>query len=365
MAPLRHPLHSLCPYFAMFPEDFVERHVIAHTKPGDIVFDPFCGRGTTVFQSLLMNRPSSGVDINPVAACVAGAKSNPPSLVLVLQRIDELERLFVRRKRSIPSPSPFFERCFHQSTLQQILFLRQTLTWRKRKEDRFIAAMMLGALHGESHRSQRYLSNRMPRTISTKPDYSIRWWNERGLVPPERDAFLVMRDLARFRFRLDPAMLVGTVRLGDARKSARLFPKLANKVRLVITSPPYLDVTDYAEDQWLRLWFLGGEPFPTTQTYADDRLTNDRLYWKFLQQAWSGLSPLLTTQSRIVVRIGGRQPQKDLAHGLMATLREGLVNRRVRRIAEPLTTEVRGRQTNIFRPGARPSVEHDFVFSIS
>ena len=38
---MRHPLHSICPYFAMFPEYFVERHVLAHTKPGEVVFDPF------------------------------------------------------------------------------------------------------------------------------------------------------------------------------------------------------------------------------------------------------------------------------------------------------------------------------------
>jgi len=36
-----------------------------------------------------------------------------------------------------------------------------------------------------------YLSNRMPRTISTKPDYSIRWWRERGLKPPRRETLRI------------------------------------------------------------------------------------------------------------------------------------------------------------------------------
>ena len=30
-------------------------------------------------------------------------------------------------------------------------------------------------------------------------------------------------------------------------------------VRLLITSPPYHDVTDYWNDQWIRLWLLGEE----------------------------------------------------------------------------------------------------------
>jgi hypothetical protein len=153
--PSRHPLHSLCPNFAMLPEDFVERQVLAHTKPGETVFDPFCGRGTTVFQSLLMNRPSAGIDINPVAACVAGAKADPPNLIAILQHIDELERSFDRRSNKFKIPNRFFECCFHAKTLQQILFLRQELAWHTNKVDRFVAAITLGALHGESHRSQR------------------------------------------------------------------------------------------------------------------------------------------------------------------------------------------------------------------
>src|SRR5438128_2683700 len=108
---IRHPLHSICPYFAMFPEEFVERHVLAYTRPGDIVFDPFCGRGTTVFQSLLMHRKSKGVDINPVAACVSGAKSEPPSLIATLNRIDELEVNFSHRRTRDRSPGQFFDRC--------------------------------------------------------------------------------------------------------------------------------------------------------------------------------------------------------------------------------------------------------------
>jgi DNA modification methylase len=53
----------------MFPEDFVARQLFAYTRRGDVVFDPFCGRGTTIFESLLNGRRAAGVDINPVAAC--------------------------------------------------------------------------------------------------------------------------------------------------------------------------------------------------------------------------------------------------------------------------------------------------------
>jgi hypothetical protein len=361
----RHPLHSICPYFAMFPEGFVERHVLAYTKVGDNVFDPFCGRGTTVFQSLLMGRQAAGVDINPVAACISGAKARPPLFAQVVDRLKHLEEEYKSARALGRAPSLFFEKCFHRSTLRQLFFLREKLNWRRSTTDRFIAAMVLGALHGESHRSEMCLSNRMPRTISTKPEYSVRWWNERGLEPPQRDVFRVLDLVTCFRFKVDPAKVRGTIRLADGRRSHSLFPALRGAVKLVVTSPPYLDVTDYAEDQWLRLWFLGGDPFPVTRKHRDDRITDRAIYWKFLRQVWSGMAPLLNARSMIVVRIGGRLSVEELSCGLQSSLEDGLVSRRVRRVQAPITSAVSGRQTNNFRPGAGPSFEHDFVFAVS
>jgi hypothetical protein len=34
----------------------------------------------------------------------------------------------------------------------------------------------------------------------------------------------------------------------------------ANSVSLVVTSPPFLNVVQYADDNWLRCWFLGVDP---------------------------------------------------------------------------------------------------------
>lgn len=34
----------------------------------------------------------------------------------------------------------------------------------------------------------------------------------------------------------------------------------SGSVQLVVTSPPFLDVVDYAQDNWLRCWFCGIDP---------------------------------------------------------------------------------------------------------
>ncbi|MGH7817454.1 MAG: DNA methyltransferase, partial [Candidatus Binatia bacterium] len=132
----------------MFPEEFVAKQVLAYTERGDVVFDPFCGRGTAVFESLLNGRRGAGVDINPVAVCVAGAKADTPLLSSVLARLSKL-RTARKQAEVLPIPAgSFFNACFHPTTLQQILFLRREIDWRGSRVDRFVAAVVLGCLHG-------------------------------------------------------------------------------------------------------------------------------------------------------------------------------------------------------------------------
>ena len=238
---MRNRLHALCPYFAMFPEAFVEENVRAYTRKGDYVFDPFCGRGTTVLQSLLMGRRAAGTDVNPVAYCLSAAKARVPPLESVLQEIHQLERRYERcgrpvlaeHRRRLP---PFFGRAFHYATQEQMLFLRGVLNWRHDRTHRFIAAMILGILHGEMDTSIRYLSNQMPRTISPKPAYSLRYWRQRNLWPRKKDVFKRLTAESKFRLSGEIPSLRGLVRLADAREAAKKLPTLRGKVACAYAS---------------------------------------------------------------------------------------------------------------------------------
>jgi hypothetical protein len=349
----------------MFPETFVEKHLAASPFKG-VVFDPFCGRGTTVFEALLRNRTSAGCDVHPVAACVAGAKCNPPTPKSILARINELEATVadIAPEEMSSEMHDFFALCFHEETFTQLRYLRHALHWKDDGTDRFIAALCLGALHGESHRSEHYFSNRMPRTISTKPAYSVRWWMERGCVPPYRNVFDILRYLVPYRFRTAPPKKRATIAQIDAREAAEHFNELAGKVSDIITSPPYLDTTNYKADQWLRLWFLGAEA-RATYSREDGRHYNLKLYMRFLEEAWAGVAPLLARKARIVIRIGGRQLSKTEAlECLSATLACGL-DRKIVIIDEGVTSNIESTQANTFRGSkASPTVEHDFCFFV-
>jgi hypothetical protein len=363
----RHRFHSLCPYFAMFPETFVRRNLLAWSKPDDIVCDPFCGRGTTIFESLLNGRRAIGCDTNPVAFCLSRAKSAPPTLSDVLDRITTLERKYA----AAPMPragelrDDFFRLCFHSDTLRQILFLRSKLRWRENQPDCLIAALALGCLHGESHRTELCFSNRMPRTISTKPAYSVRWWQKRGCTPPQRNVFSILRKAAKYRYESALPAIRGRVVEGDARRATTMLNAYRGRVSLVVTSPPYLDITDYREDQWLRIWFLGGPSRPPTGRQGrDDRHRRTDAYWQFLREAWLGVVPLLHRRAQVVIRIGGtRLCEEDLRAGLLASLNSTSC---VFKLAESRQTLIKNGQRRTFQPApATAGVEHDFRFQLA
>jgi hypothetical protein len=349
----------------MFPEEFAREHIERFSQPGDWIFDPFSGRGTTVLEALVQGRHAAGVDVNPVAACVAGAKAAPPDPAAVLRRLSELEKCYSPdRIRDMPR-SAFFKLCYHPKTLRQIVFLRQALRWKRSNVDRFIAAITLGCLHGESHKTVHCLSNRMPRTISTKPAYSVRWWKRHRSRPPKRDVFTVLRHWVEYRMAASCLQLEGTVRQADARDAARVFKRLKSKVSLVVTSPPYLDTTDYIEDQWLRCWFLGGATVPTARLNRDDRCENSGVYWKFMAEAWRGVAPLLKKNATVVIRIGGASQRKsEIQDKLKSALEVGL-GRKLRFLGPGRTSRIRNGQVNSFRRGlAVVHREHDFVFRV-
>ena len=367
---MRNHLHALCPYFAMFPEDFVAKHVEAYTKQGDYVFDPFCGRGTTILQSLLMGRNSAGTDVNPVAYCISNAKARIPTKTSVIERLEELELSCARRRPEIDEEvsglPEFFCYAFQADTLRSLVFLRNTLDWRNGDVDRFVAALTLGSLHGEMDKSASYLSNQMPRTISTKPRYSVRYWRRHRLNPPQREVFELLRAKATYRLGGELPARRGAVSLCDARDSGEMFEDLEGRVRLIVTSPPYLNVTRYEEDQWLRLWFLGFESKPTYRKVSrDDRHSSEANYWDFLSEAWEGIAPLLRKGAVFVCRLAGKDvPRKDLTENLYETLLSTFP--RAYMICAPKISRIRNRQTNNFRPGAKGCFfEMDHIFMLT
>lgn len=64
------PQYKMHKYFARRPYNVFNSIINYYTKEGDIIIDPFCGGGVTVFEALSLERKAIGVDINPLAAFI-------------------------------------------------------------------------------------------------------------------------------------------------------------------------------------------------------------------------------------------------------------------------------------------------------
>ncbi len=53
------------------PVELAGRFIAAHTKPGQIVLDPFCGSGTTILAAERLGRKWIGIELDPKWAALA------------------------------------------------------------------------------------------------------------------------------------------------------------------------------------------------------------------------------------------------------------------------------------------------------
>jgi hypothetical protein len=129
-----------------------------------------------------------------------------------------------------------------------------------------------------------------------------------------------------------------------------------------ITSPPYLNVTSFEEDQWLRLWFLGGRSHPKKGIVSrDDRHGTPDNYWSFIGDMWRCLGAVMAENGHVVIRIGSRRISPEaLKRGLSGCA--PFSGRKVKLLSNHVT-EIRKRQTDAFRPGTKGcGVELDCQF---
>lgn len=288
----------------MFPVDFAFEKIERHSRPGDLVIDPFAGRGTSVFAAAALGRVGVGVEINPVGWIYGKAKIAPAKKSDVLARLEELKKLASEHEKQALDMPPFFRMCFHQKVLRFLLAARSELKWEKRRADATLMAFIVNHLHGKAGDG---VSNQMRQTKAMSPAYSMRWWEKNGKKnPPLIDPDEFLRAKIERRYAKGSPCFKGNARLylGD---SAVVLPRVRAHVgkcaSLLFTSPPYWSLVNYHYDQWLRLWLLRGEDSPR---YLPDknrgRFLSQTGYRALLRDVFSKCADMMADDATVYVR---------------------------------------------------------------
>ncbi|HXV09579.1 MAG TPA: DNA methyltransferase [Burkholderiales bacterium] len=238
------------------PNYFLERL----SAEADVVYDPFSGRGTTAVEAALLGRRVIANDVNPLSAILTRPRLEVPDLTDIQVRLRSL------RIRASAGADIDLSMFYNRRTESEIVTLRDYL--RRRREareedavDRWIRMVATNRLTG--HSPGFFSVYTLPPNQAVAPDDQLRINRKLGQKPPYRDTrALILRKSVQLqgqlsasdRERLRSAASRAIFLCADAA-ATRALP--ASGVQLTVTSPPFLDVVQYARDNWLRCWFNG------------------------------------------------------------------------------------------------------------
>ena len=266
-------LHQMTAYLAMFPPNLPYYFIRNFSKKGDLVFDPFSGRGTTAFEACRMGRIGVGNDLNPLAVCLTKSKTNIPKKYNINKRLQKLKEDFVAKHitdKQINDISDDIKMLYEEyQTLPQLLYLKNHLN-KRNKIDNFILAVLTGLMHGKHRKdgTSIYCSIDMPNTFSMSPNYVRNFIVKHNLKKIKQDVFFLLEQRIESLFQRSTKEFQdlseyqkGYCFAKDAIQSARKIIKKygENSVQLIITSPPYLKNINYGKYNWIRLWLLNRE----------------------------------------------------------------------------------------------------------
>lgn len=236
-------------YKPQLPEFFINKYSNIH----DVVYDPFSGRGTTIIQAGLMNRNVIANDINPLSKILSQSRFFVPSVLEVKNRLDEIP--FVDKKADID-----ISMFFNEKTEKEIVSLREYFI---NKEcdfiDNWIRMVATNRLTG--HSKGFFSVYTLPPNQAVKPERQIKinekyknafeYRNTKDIII-KKSAELIKDINSATKKQLEKIGATGMFLSENANNTSQIKD---NSVDLIITSPPFLDVIDYAGDNWLRNWF--------------------------------------------------------------------------------------------------------------
>mgnify|MGYP003344452818 FL=1 len=245
-------------YRACFKPQLPAYFINQLTEPGDRVYDPFAGRGTTAIEAALLGRNVIANDVNPLSAIFIEPRLELPELADIEARLATIQH--ARSEKTSLDLSMFY----HRDTARELMGLRNYLNARRADYtedgiDRWIRMVATNRLTG--HSPGFFSVYTLPPNQAASPDNQIKINTRLKQKPEYRDVHaLILKKSWQLQSRLSAAnrqhlreAALNAAYLNDDAADTTGIP--TECVKLTVTSPPFLDVVQYAKDNWLRCWF--------------------------------------------------------------------------------------------------------------
>ena len=253
------PLHGWYPYLEGYSPRFVEQALNEFAPGATSVLDPFAGTGTTPLTAARLGRKAFFCELNPLLEFLIETKTTAFNLtgmdrkILVgklLELADGLAQI-IPAKREAPDLDASYRRTFGESEFFDRSVYREVLRARSLIDDlacsdplaaRFLTTAILASLVPASRLIRRG-------DLRFKTEAESRKLKA-GFVS---SAKLQLRLMAGDLRMVEPLPERPKLVCEDARHLDQLLPLEADAV---ITSPPYLNGTNYFRNTKIELWFL-------------------------------------------------------------------------------------------------------------
>ncbi len=238
-------------YPAKMVSRLADKLVKRYAADAKSILDPFCGSGAVLLAAIQNGIPTTGLDVNPMAALLSQVKLAGFSLAKAMTLADELVRTSRKTRRILPVRWATKNYWFTPATLE--------------KYERLRAASLVLGLNESDHGMAVLLSFALSIRLCSKAD-------QRSPKPFISKQAIASRKGKHFDpYHIIPSLLTelgesysqrvtgkrGDFFLADVA-SDKSIPQRIGRHSHVITSPPYVNAQDYFRNFKLELNFLEG-----------------------------------------------------------------------------------------------------------
>lgn len=119
--------HGFHNYPAMFIPQVARKLIQAFSSEGETVCDIFCGSGTTLVESSLLNRNSIGIELNPLAILIAKVKTTPINPQTLTDKLKQILEDYKDIKAVTPPKFTNLDFWFSEAAIRDLSKLKQAI----------------------------------------------------------------------------------------------------------------------------------------------------------------------------------------------------------------------------------------------